>query len=288
MRALHTPPPIARVLSADGVNLATYDFAPAHAHGDAPGVVHSAAPDAAPDAPVNAPVVLAVHGFASGALSNWQATGWVRDLTRSGYRVIAIDQRGHGESDKPHSPDAYTMEILVADVLSVLDAYLLDEVAYLGYSLGARVGWHSSLAFPTRISRAILGGIPDGDPLTRFRLDQAHDQIDNGIAATDPLTKAYLTMAGHIPDNDLSALVALVEGMRGSTQPDPANPPLQPLFFATGSDDSILEKSRGLAASTPNAEFFEIPGRNHFNAPTSREFRAAGLAFLDAGRGVSR
>ena len=156
MPALPPPPQFTRVLSADGVSLATYDFSPVS------GVE-------------NAPVVLAVHGFASSALSNWEATGWVRDLTRNGYRLIGLDQRGHGESEKPHSPAAYTMEILVADVLSVLDSYLLDEVCYLGYSLGARVGWHSSLAFPTRISRAILGGIPDGDPLTRFRLDQAHD-----------------------------------------------------------------------------------------------------------------
>ncbi len=265
MPALPAPPQLTRVLSANGVNLATYGFAPVAGQ-------------------ENAPVVLAVHGFASSALSNWQATGWVRDLTRSGYRLIGLDQRGHGESDKPHDPGAYTMDILVADVLTVLEAYQLDKVYYLGYSLGARVGWHSSLAFPTRIRRAILGGIPDGDPLTRFRLDQARAQIEDGVAATDPLTQTYLTMAGHIPDNDLRALVALVEGMRGTTQPDPANPPRVPVLFATGSDDRILEKSRRLSEATPDAEFLEIAGRNHFNAPTSRDFRAAGLAFFEAGR----
>jgi hypothetical protein len=87
-------------------------------------------------------------------------------------------------------------------------------------------------------------------------------------------------MASGIRGNDLEALVALVEGMRGGLQPDPANPPQQPVLFATGSDDSILEKSRGLAAATPQGSFFEVPGRNHFNAPTSRHFRDAAIDFL--------
>jgi hypothetical protein len=71
--------------------------------------------------------------------------------------------------------------------------------------------------------------------------------------------------------------------MRGGVQPDPENPPQQPVLFATGSEDSILEKSRALAAAAPQGTFFEIPGRNHFNAPTSKDFRAAALEFLESG-----
>jgi len=245
------------VMSNDGLRLATYDFGSS-----------------------DAPTVLAVHGFASSAILNWHASGWVRDLTRAGYRVLAIDQRGHGASDKPHDPEAYSIELLVADVLTVLDTYMIDRAAYVGYSLGARVGWQASIDLPDRITRAVLGGIPDGDPLTRFQVEDARAFIADGTPVTDPLTDAYLSMAGGIRGNDLTALVSLVEGMRGGTQPDPANPPRQPVFFATGSNDSILDKSRVLAVSTPLGEFFEIPGRNHFNAPTSRQFRDAALAFL--------
>lgn len=246
------------VLSHDGLELATYDFS-----GDQ-----------------DAPVVLAVHGFASHAIANWNATGWVRELGRAGYRVIAFDQRGHGRSDKPHEPGAYSMPLLVADVMTVLDTYLVDDVAFVGYSLGARVGWHSSLDYPHLINRAVLGGIPDGDPLTRFRVDQAKQFLADGTPIEDRLTQGYFTMAGHIRNNDLAALVALVEGMRGTLQPDPANPPTQPLLFATGSEDAILEKSRRLAEATPNGTFFEIPGRNHFNAPTAATFRDRALQFL--------
>jgi len=256
MRTPEVPEPLI-VMSADGLRIATYDF------GDP-----------------NAPVVVAVHGFASSAILNWHASGWVRDLTRAGFRVVAIDQRGHGASDKPHVPEGYTLELLVADVLTVLDTYMIDSAAYVGYSLGARVGWQASIDLPDRITRTVLGGIPDGDPLTRFRIEDARAFVAHGTPVDDRLTDAYLSMAAGIPGNDLTALISLVEGMRGGTQPDPANPPQQPTLFATGSDDSILEKSRSLSVSTPLGEFFEIPGRNHFNAPTSRQFRDAALEFL--------
>jgi pimeloyl-ACP methyl ester carboxylesterase len=128
----------------------------------------------------------------------------------------------------------------------------------------------------------VLGGIPDGDPLTRFRVDEARRFVAEGVAPDDPLTAMYVQMAAGIPNNDLEALVSLVEGMRNGEQPTPGNAPTQPLLFATGSDDPIIAKSRALCAATSSGEFFEIPGRNHFNAPTSREFRQAAIRFLRA------
>jgi pimeloyl-ACP methyl ester carboxylesterase len=245
-------------MSAEGYRIATYDH-PAEA---------------------NAPVVLAVHGFSSSAYANWQATGWIRELGRAGYRVISFDQRGHGASDKPHDPAAYTMAAFVADAEAVIGAYLLDEVTWVGYSLGARVGWHAAIELPHRITRAVFGGIPDGDPLTRFRVDEARAFLSSGRPVEDRLTQSYLRMAAGIRGNDLEALVSLVEGMRGGAQPDPADPPSQPLLFATGSEDPILDASRTLAEACPAGAFYEIPGRNHFNAPTSRDFRARALEFL--------
>ncbi|TPW71079.1 alpha/beta fold hydrolase [Schumannella sp. 10F1B-5-1] len=249
-------------MSRDGLPIATYDF------GEAEGLDE------------RAPTVLAVHGFASSARANWLATGWVRELGRAGVRVIALDQRGHGASGRPHESEAYSMQALVDDVVDVLDTYMIDECAYVGYSLGARVGWHAALEIPERLTRLVLGGIPDGDPLTRFRVDEARAFVDHGTPVGDRLTQAYLTMAGGVAGNDLAALVALVGGMRGGLQPDPADPPQQPVLFATGSEDSIIEKSRALAAATPQGEFIEIPRRNHFNAPVAREFRQAGVEFV--------
>jgi pimeloyl-ACP methyl ester carboxylesterase len=244
-------------MSPDGVGIATYEW------GD-------------PDAPT----VVAVHGFASSAIANWHVTGWTRELTRAGLHVLAFDQRGHGASDKPRSPGDYSMVLLVADLLGVIDTHLIDDFVLLGYSLGARVGWHAALELPERLTRAVLGGIPDGDPLTRFEVEAARAFISGGARSADRLTMSYLDMAAGMPGNDLAALVSLVEGMRGGAQPDAANPPQQPTLFATGSDDPIVEASRRLAEAAPHGDFLEIPGRGHFNAPTSKVFRERGTAFL--------
>ncbi|WP_394554923.1 alpha/beta fold hydrolase [Agromyces sp. MMS24-JH15] len=246
------------VMSAEGRRLATYSW------GDE-----------------DAPTVLCVHGFASSCRDNWVSTGWVRDLTRAGFRVIGLDQRGHGASDTPHEASAYAMDRFVADVVSVLDAYLLDTVRYVGYSLGARVGWQVAVQAPGRIDRAVLGGIPDGRPLARLRVDQARALVEHGTPVEDPITQAYVTLAERVAGNDLRALIALAEGMRlGDADPDPANPPRVPVLFATGTEDAIIERSRALAEATPGGEFVEVPDRHHFNTPGSRVFRQAGVEFL--------
>lgn len=274
---LPAAPPPQTVIAPDGIHLATYDFEPV---GAAVGATVGTAVGATAD---SAPVVVCIHGFASSATMNWVQTGWVRSLTRAGFRVIAFDQRGHGLSAKPHHPESYSMTRLVDDLLAVLDTYLLDEVALVGYSLGARVSWHAARELETRVSMAVLGGIPDGDPLTRFSLDAARAFVTAGTPIEDRLTSTYLTMAAGISGNDLGALVDLVEGMRGESQPDAAHPPRQPLLFATGTDDPIIGGSRALAAAAAHGEFFEIPSRNHFSAPMSRPFRERALTFLQDG-----
>ncbi|WP_341940872.1 alpha/beta hydrolase [Microbacterium sp. LWH10-1.2] len=251
-----------QVYSADGTRLATYTW------GD-----------------LDAPVVVAVHGFASNARDNWVLTGWVRDLTRAGYRVLALDQRGHGLSEKPHEPGDYGIRTLATDVETVMDAYLVDDAYYLGYSLGARVGWEVIRDLPQRIGRGVLGGVPDGIPLARLNLDQVRAFLTDGTPVDDPTTQNYIALTERVPGNDLRALIALAEGMRASRtiDPDPADAPSSPILFATGSKDAIIEGSRALAAAAPHGSFFEIPDRNHFNAPGSRAFKEAALAFLAEG-----
>ncbi len=258
--ALTEVPPPTYVIAGDTVRLATYSW------GD----------DAAP-------TVLCVHGFGSSTRDNWVNTGWVRELLRRGLRVLAVDQRGHGASDKPHDPQSYVMASFVADLVTVLDTYLLDDVRYLGYSLGGRVGWQLAVDRPEHVERAVLGGIPDGRPLSRLRVEQARAFADRGEPVEDETTRRYVTLAERVPGNDLRALIAVAEGMRlGSDDPDPDNPPRQRVLFATGSDDPILAQSRRLASLTPAGVFFEIPGRHHTNAPGSRDFRVGGADFLAA------
>lgn len=231
----------------------------------------------------DAPVVLLVHGFASSTRDNWVLTGWARMLEQEGYRVLSVDQRGHGASEKPHQSDDYTMRTLASDIEQVLDTYLVDDALYVGYSLGARVGWDVLRDLGDRIPRAVLGGIPDGRPLERLDVAEVRGYIDHGTPVTDPATKDYIALTERVADNDLEVMLALALGMRGESRtidPDPATAPGQPILFATGSDDAIIEGSRRLAEASPNGTFFEIPGRHHFNAPGSKAFRLAALEYL--------
>ena len=134
---------------------------------------------------------------------------------------------------------------------------------------------------PGRVSRAILGGIPDGRPLARLKIDQARAYAAEGTPIEDRVTQNYVTLAERVPANDLGVLVALAEGMRlGDADPDPRKPPQQPVLFATGSDDAILERSRHLASATPHGRFVEIPDRHHFNTPGSRVLRQVAIEYL--------
>lgn len=250
------------VYAADGTRLATYTW------GD-----------------IDAPVVVIVHGFASNARDNWVSTGWVRELTRAGYRVLALDQRGHGSSDRPHDSAAYAIRTLAADVETIMDVYLVEEASYVGYSLGARVGWEVVRDLPHRITRAVLGGVPDGIPLERLDIDEVRAYVERGEEVQDQTTKNYIALTERVSGNDLRSLLALAEGMRATrtVDPDPSSAPTRPILFATGSKDAIIEGSRTLADAAPQGRFFEIPGRNHFNAPGSRAFKEAALEFFGEG-----
>ena len=84
------------------------------------------------------PIVL-IHGFASNLRVNWESTGWISALVSAGRRVIALDNRGHGKSDKPHEREAYGTPVMADDVIHLLDHLSISRADLMGYSMGARI-----------------------------------------------------------------------------------------------------------------------------------------------------
>lgn len=89
------------------------------------------------------PIVL-IHGFASNKNITWVYPGWVSELRKNGRRVIALDNRGHGESTKLYDPKDYSLSRMVGDVRALLDHLALDRVDRwaIRSERASRVAWH--------------------------------------------------------------------------------------------------------------------------------------------------
>ena len=105
------------------------------------------------------PVVL-IHAFAASAEmcdNNPQTKTKVFSELAKQFRVIALDCRGHGKSDKPHDPKLYGQE-MVEDVVRLLDHLRVEKAHVVGYSMGAEIAGHLLVAHPERLHSVTLGG----------------------------------------------------------------------------------------------------------------------------------
>jgi pimeloyl-ACP methyl ester carboxylesterase len=100
--------------------------------------------------------LLMLHGWTCDR-SWWTEPGYTDDLRRD-HRVINIDLRGHGDSDKPHDPSAYRIELVTSDVLAVADAEEIDRFAIWGQSYGGLIAWMTAYSVPDRLAAIISGG----------------------------------------------------------------------------------------------------------------------------------
>lgn len=105
------------------------------------------------------PLLILLHGFPE----FWY--GWRKQipfLAAAGYRVWAPDQRGYNLSDKPDRIAAYTVDILAADVIGLIDVAGQEKTILIGHDWGAAVAWWAAAAYPDRISRLIVMNVPHG------------------------------------------------------------------------------------------------------------------------------
>jgi len=99
------------------------------------------------------PLVLLLHGFPEFS-GTWRHQ--LRALAAAGYRAVAPDQRGYGQTDCPERVDAYTILHLVGDVIGLIDALGERDAVVVGHDWGAPVAWHAARLRPDRV-RAVVG-----------------------------------------------------------------------------------------------------------------------------------
>lgn len=197
------------------------------------------------------------------------------------FRLIFVDHRGHGRSDKPHDAAGYAMPLRVADVVAVLDELQISRAHLLGISWGGRLCFGVGRHAPERVRSLIAIGqhpyeIDRDGPLARVVGDALEASRQRGIEA---LVEAFEAIAGRYPNDVRSTYLACdADAMRaawdaataeGAVADDLETWGLRCLICAAEDDADFFEDARRAASEIPNAEFVAIPGTDHLGVDTA-------------------
>jgi pimeloyl-ACP methyl ester carboxylesterase len=208
------------------------------------------------------PLVL-VHGFTD-SLQGWREYGYVEELKKE-HRLVLIDARGHGGSDKPHDPEAYGLKHRSADVVAVLDDLGIDRAHYFGYSLGGWVGFGLAKYAPERIRSLIIGGAqPYGQSMGLYRQALAGG-IEGWVEVVEKMLGSPVTPEAKewLLGNDVRALLASVADDRPDISEILSTMTTMPSLLYTGEADPLRPLVERCASELPNGRFFSLPGVNH-------------------------
>lgn len=224
------------------------------------------------------PAVVLVHGYIGNQRLNWNGPGVFDALVKAGRRVVTLDLRGHGKSDKPHDFGAYEDRALARDVVAAADARGLEAYDLVGYSLGAIVVGSVAQLDP-RVRSLVLGG------LGHSVMDPAWERPAQLVAA--------LTGEGDAAEAAAAAMVQAIESMGGDRRALagvqhghvalPAHDLATirvPTLVLCGDADDVNGDPAVLTAAIPSGRLVRIPG-DHVGALSTDDFQRELLAFLD-------
>ncbi len=233
--------------------------------------------------PSSLPPVVLHHGFVADATLNWVATGIVLALTAAGSRVVALDARGHGRSQKPTDPAAYGEATMARDLELLVATLGMANFDLVGYSMGAVVSLIAASG-DERVRRLVVGGIGAGVVElggVDTRLLPAV-LLAEGLEAEDPSTiehpdviafRAFAEAVG----GDRPALAAQARAVHSS--PIALDRIGAPVLVIAGDDDRLAERPDVLVDALPDARLFSVPG-DHVTALVDPRFAAGIVDFL--------
>jgi pimeloyl-ACP methyl ester carboxylesterase len=225
--------------------------------------------------------ILLIHGFASNMAANWIDPGWVRALVEAGRRVVAYDNRGHGQSEKLYDPSLYGAPSMAEDARRLLDHLGIERADVMGYSMGARIAAFLVLAHQPRVRSVVFGGLG---------INMVRGMVGSGPLAaaleapriedvTNDTARSFRVFA-ESTRSDLKALAACMRGPREKIAAEALAGIAVPALVAVGSQDVIGGSGAELAKLIPGAQFLDIHGRDHMKAVGDARFKQGVLDFL--------
>lgn len=219
------------------------------------------------------PIVL-VHGF-TGNLQGWKNGVLYTDLLKAGYKVIMMDLRGNGRSDKPHTDDGYNKDAEAKDVMRLVSSLGIKRYSVIGYSRGSIIT-SRLMVLDKRVHKAVMGGM--------------------GAAYTNPNWErrihAWKALEGDTTLHDVDDMMAWIRknnfdnvalAMQQKHQPSTNVKELSkvkiPVLLIDGTEDKTNGDETELQKMIPNAQLIHVPG-DHNTASKTIQFSTAVINFL--------
>lgn len=221
----------------------------------------------------NGEPVLLVHGFIVNSQS-WKRTELYKDLLAEGYKVIILDQRGNGFSDKPHDSTAYDNDAEAKDIMALMKLLDIKNYSAVGYSRGAIIV-SRLLVLDKKIKKGVMGGM--------------------GAEFTNPLWPRRILFYRALSGDSIPELQAMVQNVKKQgldqqalaylqrSQPSTSKEELakvkQPVLIICGDKDSDNGSAKELADLFKHPTYKITPG-DHGSANRTKEFSTEVIAFL--------
>jgi pimeloyl-ACP methyl ester carboxylesterase len=229
--------------------------------------------------------ILLLHGFAADRRLNWRTTGWYDLLVKAGFRVIAADARGHGQSDKLSDPADYRPAGIAGDTIRLMNHLKIRKAHLFGYSMGGRNAAWLLYRYPGRFLTGIIGGAG----LNVLKVTSAAEWESRGFRITadnrktkslaiPSMEKFYQRATGR--GGRLGALAACLLGSFPSIEAKAFERVRAPVMVICGEKDATSGSPIPLAEAIPNARAVVIPGKSHVSAMTDPFFKGAVMGFL--------
>ena len=225
------------------------------------------------------PVVL-VHGYTGSAQGNWFSNG-VAEALAAKHRVVAIDCRGHGQSDKPHDPKMYGPR-MAKDVIEMMDHLKIEKAHVHGYSMGGMIVTMLLATAPERFITAAYGGsgVPEVEDDWRAKVPADKPGPDPNEAEASGRLRA----AANRDEEALKAVRAYPWKPGERARIDLAKIKI-PVLAINGEFDRPSEKTQRMKRELANFRSVVLVGKSHLTAITAgyipREYVEALVGFIE-------